>query len=70
MHQQACAGSRPCRSWIWSDSHLALQGADLEGLKGLASLITVADILEGLSGVLAGNVEQDLLTTSDSKRPG
>ena len=30
----------------------------------------MADILEGLGGVLAGNVEQDLLTTSNSKSLG
>ncbi len=45
-------------------AYVALQLADLELLEGLAGLVAVADILEGLGGVLAGNVEEDLLTTA------
>lgn len=42
----------------------ALQNANLELLERLAGLVAVADILKGLGGVLAANVEKDLLTTT------
>jgi hypothetical protein len=45
-------------------AYVALQSADLELVKGLAGLVAVADILEGLGGVLAGNVQKDLLATA------
>ena len=45
-------------------AYLALQGADLEGLEGLTSLIGVADVLESLSRVLATDIEEDLLTAA------
>jgi len=47
---------------VWA--YLALQGADLEGLEGLTSLIGVADVLESLSRVLATDIEEDLLTAA------
>ena len=33
-------------------------------VENLSGLVTVADILESLSGVLTGNVEHNLLTTA------
>lgn len=42
---------------------VTLQGTDDELLKSLAGLVTVADILESLGGVLAGNIEKNLFTT-------
>lgn len=45
-------------------SYLALQGSDLEGLECLAGLVAVANILERLGGILAGNVEKNLLTAA------
>jgi hypothetical protein len=46
------------------ETYVALQVPDQELLERLTGLIAVADILEGLSGILAGNVEQNLLTTA------
>ena len=45
-------------------TYVALQNADLELLERLAGLVAVADILKGLGGVLAADVEKDLLTTT------
>lgn len=45
-------------------AYLALQLADLEGSKEFPGLVAVADVLEGLRGVLARNVKQDLLATT------
>lgn len=45
-------------------TYTALQVANVELVEGLAGLVTVADILKGLGGVLATNVEDDLLTTT------
>jgi hypothetical protein len=45
-------------------TYVALQGSDLELVERLAGLVAVADILKGLGGVLAGNVEEDLLTAA------
>lgn len=42
----------------------ALQGADLDASQDLAGLVAVSNILESLSGILSGNVEKDLLSTS------
>jgi hypothetical protein len=49
-------------------SYLALQHTDLEGLESLAGLVAVADILERLGGILAGDVEKDLLTAAIRRR--
>lgn len=46
------------------DTYVALQSAHLELLERLPGLIAVADILESLGGVLAANVEKDLLTAA------
>jgi hypothetical protein len=45
-------------------TYVALQRSDLELVERLAGLVAVADILKGLGGILAGNVEEDLLTTA------
>lgn len=37
-------------------SYLALEGSNFELRKGLAGLVAVADVLEGLGGVLASDV--------------
>lgn len=44
-------------------TYAALESADEQTLEDLAGLVTVADILECLGGVLATDVEEDLLTT-------
>ena len=54
-------------SLIAREAYLALQVTDIELLEGLAGLVAVADILESLGGVLASNVEQDLLATTVEK---
>lgn len=46
------------------NTYVALQSAHLELLERLPGLIAVADILESLGGVLAADVEKDLLTTA------
>ena len=45
-------------------TYLALQRANLHGPQELAGLVAVADILESFRGILARNVEQDLLATT------
>lgn len=45
------------------DTYTALKSADEKALEDLAGLVTVADVLEGLSGVLAADVEEDFFTT-------
>lgn len=45
-------------------SYLSLQRSDEKGFQSLAGLVTVADILERLSGVLSGYVQKNLLTTA------
>jgi hypothetical protein len=47
------------------ETHGALQGADKKLVKGLTGLVAVADILESLGGILAGNIEKNLLATSE-----
>jgi hypothetical protein len=47
-------------------TNLALQRADLEPREDLARLVAVADVLEGLGRVLAGEVEEDLLAAAGS----
>lgn len=42
----------------------ALQCADLDARENLAGLVAVSNILESLSGILSGNIEKDLLSTS------
>lgn len=50
------------------ETYSALQVANKELVQGLASLVTVADILESLGGVLATDVKNDLLTTARNKK--
>lgn len=45
------------------ETYAALESADKQTLEDLASLVTVAYILECLGGVLAADVKKDLLTT-------
>lgn len=45
-------------------AYLALQIANVQLRKSLASLVAVADILESLGGILTGDIEQNLLTTT------
>ena len=47
---------------ITRNTYTALKSADEEALEDLASLVTVADVLEGLGGVLAADVEEDFFT--------
>ena len=49
---------RGCRTYQ------SLQVADEETLEDLARLVTVTDILKGLGGVLAADVEKDFLTAT------
>lgn len=46
----------------WGETYAALESADEQTLEDLASLVTVAYILECLGGVLAADVEKDFLT--------
>ena len=43
-------------------TYTALKSADEEALEDLAGLVAVADVLEGLGGVLAADVEEDFFT--------
>lgn len=45
---------------------MPLQHADLEPREDLARLVAVADVLEGLGRVHAGEVEEDLLAAAVS----
>lgn len=45
-------------------TYRALQGADEKLVEALAGLVRVANILESLGGVLAGNIKNDFLTTT------
>lgn len=45
-------------------SYLSLESADKQPVEGLASLVTVANILESLGSILTGDIEHDLLTTA------
>ena len=45
-------------------AYLALELTNDQGVESLAGLVTVANILKGLGGILTANVEQDLLTTA------
>jgi hypothetical protein len=49
-------------------TYQSLQVADEQTLEDLARLVAVADVLEGLGGVLATDVEEDLLTTTIESR--
>ena len=44
------------------NTYTALKSADEEALEDLAGLVAVADVLEGLGGVLAADVEEDFFT--------
>jgi hypothetical protein len=41
----------------------SLQLTNVQALEDLARLVTVADILESLGGILSTNIEQDFLAT-------
>lgn len=56
-----CVGGRNCVG----DAYRALQGADEKLVEALAGLVGVANILESLGGVLAGNIKDNLLTTTE-----
>lgn len=45
-------------------TYLSLQGSNEQRVQSLTGLVAVADILEGFSCVLSGNVQQNLLTTA------
>jgi hypothetical protein len=45
-------------------SYQSLQVADEETLEDLAGLVTVSDVLKGLGGVLATDVEENFLTAT------
>lgn len=49
-----------------SVTHQTLEFTDEKTVENLSGLVTVANILESLGGILAGNVEHDLLTTAKS----
>lgn len=64
-------------AWDERKTYQALDGTDLQTCEDLAGLVTVANVLESLCAVLAGYVEEDLLTTAgnsesvlDSISPG
>jgi hypothetical protein len=59
---RARKGHRPDRVEV--SSYLSLESADDQPVEGLASLVTVADILESLGGILTSDIEHDLLTTA------
>lgn len=44
------------------NTYTALKSADEEALEDLAGLVAVADVFEGLGGVLAADVEEDFFT--------
>lgn len=52
------------RIGVSGGAYLALQIANEQLAKSLASLVAVTDILESLGGILAGDIEQNLLTTA------
>lgn len=52
---------------ILGGAYLALQLANKQLLKGLAGLVAVADIFESLGGILAGDIQQNLLATARKK---
>lgn len=49
---------------LGGSTYHALQCANLDAGEDLAGLVAVSNILESLSGILSGNIEQDLLSTS------
>ena len=49
-----------------SATHQTLKLTDEETVEDLSGLVTVANILESLGGILTGNVEHYLLTTAKS----
>ena len=58
-----CSGLALLQRWgeDWN-TYTALKSADEEALEDLAGLVAVADVLEGLGGVLAADVEEDFFT--------
>jgi hypothetical protein len=53
---------------VLGGAYLALQFANEQLLKSLAGLVAVADILESLGGILAGDIEQNLLATTRKRK--
>lgn len=47
----------------WS-TNKALQSSNQQTIKNLSGLVAVSDILEGLSGIGAADIEEDFLSTS------
>lgn len=66
------AGSPGCKAhgqyWSWAGrcacTHLSLQVADDELVQRFPRLVAVANVLESLGGVLAGDIQHDLLTAA------
>lgn len=56
------------RIGVLGGAYLALQIANVQAFESLAGLVAVADILESLGGILAGNIEQNLLTTTGTRK--
>jgi hypothetical protein len=48
-------------------AYSALELADDKSLQNLAGLVRVADVLEGIGGILSGDVHQDLLSSADER---
>lgn len=53
--------------WDTGEKYHALEVTDEETVEDLAGLVRVTDVLEGLGSVLAGDVEEDLLTTAGGR---
>lgn len=60
--------SHVSRIGVLGGAYLALQIANVQAFESLAGLVAVADILESLGGILAGNIEQNLLTTTGTRK--
>lgn len=54
----------PLGAGLGEFTYQALQCADLDAREDLTGLVAVSNILESLRGILSGNIEQDLLSTS------
>lgn len=49
------------------DTYQPLEIADLQAVENLARFIRVADVFEGLGGVLARDVQEDLFASAGSE---
>lgn len=49
---------------VFGDAYQALDVTDEHAIQDFTGLVAVANVLEGLGGILAGHVEQNLLTTA------